>query len=146
MVAANLSVPPIGAFVFLTASSLNGWPIDQVSASEEELRSPGVDGRRWRTESQQQAIIQMQTVIDLATYDAAIVLARSYRRSKGLVGTLTATIAGTGHIYPKVHIADVMPRVMPGGVFGSGALAGSGGWIICDWNLIVITLDATAAN
>ncbi len=141
MVAANLNVSPIGGFVFLTASTPSGWPLDQVATFEEELTSPGVDGRRWRSDSLQHMPIFMQTVIDLASYDEAISIARKYRRCKGLIGNLSISISGTTHVYPKVHIAEAMPRCLPGRVSGAGAAASNAAFIVCDWVLFIVPID-----
>lgn len=144
MPVATMTVQGSAAFSFLVASTPQGWPIDQASIVEEELLSPGVDGRRWRTESLQQVDIDMSTIDGCDTYEVAISTGRLYRRMVGLIGQLSVTIAGTSHQWNRVHIAGAMPRAHSGKISGAGASASSTAFIMCDWKLVIMNIDAIA--
>ncbi len=139
MAVGSIVHPQAGTLSFLVMSTPTGWPIDQFNFEEEELRSPGVDGRRWRSVSVQHAEISMRTIADATTYAACIALARKYRTCQsGDPVTVTVAIAGTTYRFRNVHIIGVSPGVDAGGVFGSGATAGSTAHVSCQWQMILM--------
>ncbi len=139
MAVGTLVHPQSGTFSFLIMSTPTGWPIDQFNIEEEELRSPGVDGRRWRSVSVQHAEISMSTLADATTYAACVTLAKQYRTCQsGLPVTVTVAIAGVTYRFRNVHVLGVSPQVVAGGVFGSGATAGSTAHVFCQWQMILM--------
>lgn len=144
MAVGSIVHPTVGTLGFLVMSTPEGWPIDQSSTDEEELRSPGVDGLRWRTTSYQHAPVVMTTLADDTSYATLIGLARKYRKCKnGLPVTVAVTIAGVNYTFKNVHVIDVQPRVSPGGCYGAGAASGSAAHIEAVWSLILMNTAAT---
>lgn len=109
---------------FDTFPSVEGYPSYEGAHEEEELTSPGVDGKRWRTVYDQIPAL----VIDggnpafsaVANHSAACDLADKMRRSKGRFGLLVVVSGGTRTIRLNVHITAVLPRVNPGPIVGPG--------------------------
>lgn len=129
----------VGTLNFLAATSQTGWPIDVATVVEEELTSPGIDGKRWRTQMHQHTEIQMNTLADATSWDLAKQQAQLYLQAvTGDPVTLTSTIAGTTYRWRNVHILGVQPLVAPGGCFGAGAASGSAAHIIGTWRLILV--------
>ncbi len=144
MPAASLTHPSLGALSFLVARSASGWPVDQADADEEELRSPGVDGRRWRTTSDQHTQFQISTLIDCTDYKQAITLARKYLACKsGEPVILTATIAGVSYTWRNVHIVNVQPQPEPGTVTGAGTSSNTTAHVNATWDMILMDTAAT---
>lgn len=144
MAVGSITHPFYASANFLVMSTPTGWPVDQFNAEEEELRSPGVDGKRWRTTSIQHMPITMTTVMDSTTYNGCILLARFYRLMKtGDPVVLAVTLAGTTYRFRNVHIVDVNPQVSAGAVYGAGATASSAAHVICTWQLILMDPAST---
>ncbi len=144
MAVGSITHPTVGALSFILMNTPTGWPIDQFNIEEEELMSPGVDGKRWRTVSTQHAPIQLTTLADATTYAACITLAQQYRKAKtGDPVILAVTIAGTTYRCRNVHVVDVSPQVNAGGVFGAGATTGSTAHVMCQWQLILMDTTLT---
>src|SRR4051812_6839999 len=81
---------------FLCFSDLSGGFLYTTPAPElEELRTPGVDGKRHRTMSYQFGPIQAQTIQEATNYTAAIALGNQYRSVVGQFMLLTISV-GTG--------------------------------------------------
>jgi hypothetical protein len=118
---------------FLTFATPTGWLVDQYAVDEEELRSPGVDGRRYRTESQQFPPFTAETIADADSYAAAIARARQYLRTQGGYGDLAVTIDGTEYRIRRVHVLHVAPRCQPGKVVGAGASAAAAASVLGAW-------------
>ena len=145
MAVGSIAHPAVGTKSFLVMSTPTGWPIDQFRIDEEELRSPGVDNRRWRTVSVQHQEIALTTLMDFDTYANAIIAARDYIRMKtGDPVTVTVTIAGRSYRFSNVHILEVAPQAFPGGMYGAGATAGSTAHVQCQW--VMILMDTTATG
>jgi len=125
-----------GTLAFLTAVAPTGFPLTLFSHQEEELTTPGVDGRRWRTVFDQAAPFTLDTIQDCATYSAAMTLAETYHRTRGRLITLTATIGGTTRTFSRLHILDVTVRATPARTVGSGVLAGATAAVVATWTLV----------
>lgn len=136
---------PNSSVEFLIARTQTGWPIDQREIDEEELRSKGVDGRRWRDESYQQMPFDMETVQDYSAYVTGVIYARTYKFLKGKIVKLSVTIDARPYNFNYVHVLGVTPRVVKGQAFGTGALGASGGCIVyATWSLVNMGNDVVA--
>jgi hypothetical protein len=141
---ATMAHPTVGTLNFLMASTPTGWPIDVANAAEEELTSPGVDSKRWRTTSQQETEITMTTLADSTTYAGVITIAQAYLRCKsGDPVTITVSISGTTYRFRNVHVLDVQPQTIPGAVVGTGATVSSAAHVIAQWRLILMDTAVT---
>lgn len=139
MAIATLVHPIQGTVNFINAVTPTGWPIDVANAEEEELRSPGVDGRRWRTTSKQETEITMTTIADATTYAAVIALAQTHMRCKtGDPVIVTVTISGKNYRFRNVHVLDVQPQAVPGPAVGANATSGSTAHLITAWRLMLM--------
>jgi predicted signal transduction protein with EAL and GGDEF domain len=144
MAAATIVHPTYGTFSFIVATTPEGMPPDQFSIEEEELRSPGVDGRRYRTLSVQHPLISMETVADATTHAACVRLSRLYRKAMdGVPVQLNCTIAGTAYKFLDVHIEGVSPVVRIGAASGAEATSGSQAHVLCSWSLRLMNTGLT---
>jgi len=122
---------------FDTMPTADGFASFEDMHEEEELTSPGIDGKRWRT------VYDMipQVVVDagnpaftaVATHSAACDLADKMRRAKGRFGLLVVVTGGTRTTRLYVHITAVSPRVVPGTIIGpgvSGASSVASAWVM----------------
>ena len=147
MTAAYITHPTYGTWGFASMLTPTGWPIDQANAVEEELTSPGVDGKRWRTSSVQETEIQITSLSDFTSYDLAIVAARTYLKMKsGDPVLILVTIRGVNYRFRNVHILDVMPRAVPGTVVGADATANSVAHVVTEWRAVLMDTTVTGEN
>ena len=110
------------AFSFLAvALPQSGMVLDQMQDSEEDLLSAGINGQRWLRTFAQFPVTEAETIIDCATYAAAITLARQQMQSAGRFADLSITYGTLTIINRKVKIlSPVMPTARAGSVTGSG--------------------------
>lgn len=138
---------PSSSVDFIGMRCPNGWPIDQRAIEEEELRSMGVDSRRYRDESYQQLPFQMDTLQDYSAYVTAVIIGRQYRFYKGKICRLTTTINGRAYTWNRMHVIDVSPQCLPGTVSGANSLGASGqAFVQATWTLINLDVDVVATN
>jgi hypothetical protein len=110
-----------GTIQFLTVLTDTGMMEDEPIVESEELTTPGVDGRRWRTVFKQYPQFQLYATSDAATYDAAIELKRKAARFVQSLGTLKMTLDTVTYQAKKVHIDGVIATCVPGPATGAGA-------------------------
>ena len=118
---------------FLAALTEEGYPLDQLVNQEEELTTPGVTGKRWRTVFQQYKPVAVQTVADQSSHVNAVNDAQKYERAVGRWGKLVVTTGAARTVALTVHVSAVRARVSPGPTVGSGATNGSAATIFADW-------------
>lgn len=87
----------------------------------EELTTPGVDGRRWRTIYKQFPSFQMTTISEAATYSTAAELKKVAEKMVQKLVRLNVVIDGVPVTMPDVHVSAVSSRLFPGPIFGFGA-------------------------
>ncbi len=142
----TLVVPGLNNHSFLRCETPNGWPLDQATMMEEELRDMGIDGMRWRDESIQHDGFTMSTTVDCVLYDEAIETARRYLRTKTRIASLTVAIRGTTHLWKRLKIRGVRPVIIPGRVMAAEASLSSTCGVMCDWDLIFVDTDTQATS
>ncbi len=110
---------------FLAARMPAGYFDDEAIAQAEELITPGINGRRWRTLFRQFPSFQMTTTHDATEYATA---ALAKQRAEGLVQklvTLQVTIAGISYTMRNVHVSAVAGQLFPGPLCGAGTASGT---------------------
>jgi len=108
------------SITFLAAQFPAGF-MDLVAIDQaEELMTPGVDGRRWRTIYKQFPSFQMTTISEAATYNAAAALKKVAEKMVQKLVRLTVVIDAVPVIMREVHVSAVAPRIFPGPIFGAG--------------------------
>lgn len=121
---------------FLTEEGFQG-EVQQIQ--EEELTTPGVDGRRFRSIFKQYVPTQADTTIDCATYNDAKAVKKLYEGFVGKNGTLSVTAGGVAYNYRKVHIAAVKASAHVGNVSGSGVSGGNTAYVDATWSFILMS-------
>ncbi len=134
--ASNLDGVPL-TFAFDTFPSVDGYPSSQDWTEEEELTSPGIDSKRWRTVFKQWPPLVIDDGAPAWTavtgHTAACTLADTMRQAKGRFGTLTVTSGGTRTVRMYVHVTGVHARVNPGPIMGasiSGTASVASSWVL----------------
>ncbi len=130
--------PSPRSFAFDTFPSSIGYASFQDEHQEEELTSPGVDGKRWRTIfDQKNPIVVDRAWRSCTDHYAATVLADQMIGAKGRHGLLTITSGGTRTVRLHVHITAVKPVVSPGIITGPGITTGAAA-VVSSWVFEVI--------
>ncbi len=124
-------------FTFLCFNDTSGGFLYTTPAPElEELRTPGVDGKRHRTLSYQFGVVTVQTLADCATFSAGITLGNSYRSAVGSFLQLSVSVgAGQNLIFKNVYVSGVSPTPRIGQAIGLDASSGNLAHVIANWNL-----------
>ena len=123
-------------FNFLTMRTIEGgFLLDEPAAVEEELTTPGVDGKRWRIESYQHRPVVIETVAALTDFYSAVQQARQYHKAVGKLATVNLTSGDEDYVFESVHIVDVRPIPRPGRPVGGGASASSEAHLVALWTL-----------
>lgn len=125
------------SFAFDTFPTPEGYGSFQAMHEEEELTSPGVNGKRWRTVFDQFPPINISTDnpawTAVASHVAACTLADQMRRARGRYGMLVIVSGGTRTLRVLVHVASVAPRAIPGPIIGpgiSGSASVASAWLL----------------
>lgn len=127
-------VTPEETYTFLSFSILaGGFPSRRPMVVEEEILSPGVSGRRWRTVYEQHPAVTAETVSEASDFQHASAVAEAMRKAKGETATLSVTVDGISYRFKNVHISDVAPIPRSGAVVGGGATANTNGHVVCRW-------------
>lgn len=109
------------SFSFLAVAMPQGMVLDRAMDSEEDLLSAGVDEQRWLRMFSQFPVTEATTISDVATYPAAIELARLHMQSAGRFADLSIAYGSQTIIHRKLKIlSPVMPSARIGSVSGSG--------------------------
>lgn len=125
-------------FNFDTFPSLDGYPSSQDQHQEEELVSPGVDGKRWRTIFDQTPQLQIEGAwVSQLTHIAACTLADQMRSAMGRQGLLTVLSGGTRTVRINVHVTAVRPVVNPGVIVGPGVTTGAAS-VMSSWTFDIV--------
>lgn len=109
---------------FVCANTPAGMIDDTPITQAEELITPGVNGRRWRTLFDQYPSFQMTTYHEVTHYDAGV---QMKRKAEGLVQklvTLSVTIGGVNHPLKDTHVSAIAVVVHPGPMAGDGVGSG----------------------
>lgn len=125
-----------GVFTFVAAKTDQGFILDQASREEEELKTPGVDGRRWRSKGLQHDEFKLTTVSVVSSFTDAVVLAKEHQALKGQNVYLTLDAAGTAVPFRNIHVKGVEPVPTRGEVTGAGVSGGVTAHVITVWTLV----------
>jgi hypothetical protein len=109
---------------FLVANMPAGTFDDEPVDVGEELTTPGVNGRRWRTIFKQFPSFQMVTVSESATYAGAQIIKANAEQMVQKLVTLACTIDNVAFTMKDVHVSSATARLFPGPVYGAGAGSG----------------------
>ncbi len=110
---------------FLAVQTASGMIEDQTLAQAEELITPGINGRRWRTLFSQYPSFQMVTFSETATYETGVIMKRKAESLTQKLVRLNATIAAATYAYVDVHVSAALAIVHPGPIAGAGAGSGA---------------------
>lgn len=139
----NSSTPGLApSLSFIIARAPGGWPYDQRQVAEEELTSPGVSGRRFRTIYDQYPETVIETLSSVTTYTAAVAEARQHLLCKGRLARMSVVVGGATLTYPRVHILDCEPVARIGSVIAAG-LTGAGASVACTWRIVLMSEAAS---
>jgi hypothetical protein len=128
---------------FLAARFPAGYFDDEPIAQAEELITPGIDGRRWRTLFKQFPSFQMTTTHDATEYaTAALTKQRAERLVQKLV-TLQVTIGTVSYSMRQVHVSGVAAQLFPGPLCGAGTGSGTA-HVDITWQLELTDIDGAA--
>ncbi len=112
----------IGPYTFLTAAVVEGGFLFQTpEVVEEKLTTPGVDGSRWRTVSNQMLPASIDAVSEALSFLNAVSAASAFRFMKGELVPVVWTTGGYTYRYKDVHVSDVQCKPTAGAVVGGGA-------------------------
>lgn len=125
---------------FLCARTEAGSPLETPRESTEELTSPGVDGRRWRTVHTLHPEFTLSTVTECTNYFEAIRTRNKIEALTNRLVTLTLTIDGGTYFFDGVHVNAVNARAGAGVVVASGSSGGSA-HILCEWSLTMTDFE-----
>lgn len=123
----------------LVARTERGAPNALPTVQEEELATPGVDGKRWRVVFRQYEPTELFTVIDCANYEYAVsnkALAESF---KGKLVRLQVTLGSVTYSFRDAHVAGVMATAFPGPAVGGGATGNS--HLVVQWVIVPTNFD-----
>jgi hypothetical protein len=128
---------------WIAASTPDGAPEFAKIQQEEELTTPGVNGRRYRTIFEQYRPFDVECFSDHASFDVA--LDQQYRavRLKGRIVDLSWTMAGTTYPGRAIHIAEATARVAPGRTAGTYSTSGSTCVVIATFRLVKMADDGS---
>ena len=125
---------------FLIARTDAGYINDTPTEQAQELTTPGVRGRRWRTVFEQFEPFQLYTVIDAATYAAAIQTKRTIEGFAEGLARLDVTIAGANYSFTDVKVlGKPAAALVPFRAIGANATGQA--HVICLWNLVLTRFD-----
>ena len=127
---------------FLAARMPAGYFEDEPIAQAEELITPGINGRRWRTLFKQFPSFQMTTTHDATEYATA---ALTKQRAEGLVQklvTLQVTIGTVSYTMRQVHVSGVLAQLFPGPLCGAGTASGTA-HVDITWQLELTDFETT---
>lgn len=110
-----------GSLSFLVARTDRGYVNDTLTAQEEALSTPGVDGLRWRIVFYQFDKTELYTIIDCSTYADAINKKQIAEDMSGELVTLSVDVDGTNYRFKQIHVDSVRVVAFPGPAVGSGA-------------------------
>lgn len=110
---------------FLAIQTPSGMIDDQIMAQAEELTTPGVNGRRWRTLFEQYPRFEMHTFTEVTDHAAGVALKRKAESLTQKNVRLNATIGTATYAYIDVHVSAVSAVVTSGTVAGAGASTGT---------------------
>ena len=129
---------------FLCARTEAGSPLDVAIQSAEEMTTPGVDGRRWRTVNRQHSEYILTTVTECTNYADAITKRKSVEAMTNKIATLQINIGGQSLNFEDVHVNAVRGICVPGPVIAVGSTGGTA-HLICEWSLVdtVFKTEAT---
>jgi hypothetical protein len=125
---------------FLCARSEAGSPLETPMESAEEMTSPGVDGRRWRTIHKLHPAFVLQTVTEANDYYAGIKIRNSAEKLVNKLVTLYLTINGSNFYFSDVHVDAVRAVVVSGPVVAVGSTGGLAHLMI-EWSLTMTDFD-----
>ena len=125
---------------FLCARTEAGSPLETPRESTEELTSPGVDGRRWRTVHTLHPEFTLSTVTECADYPTAISLRNKSEALTNKLVSLSVTIAGVAYLFASVHVNSVTARAGAGVVVASGSTGGAA-YLLCEWSLTMTNFE-----
>lgn len=131
-------------FTFLTLTTDSGYVLDQEMIEEEVLETAGVDGRRFRTMFKQHSPTPTRTVAAAASFGDAVILANSYRKAKGRIGSLSIT-AGARSETIVVHVREVDAQPRAGQVVGAAASSGNTAHVLCTWVVEPVEFEPSAS-
>ncbi len=117
-----MAVLTLGPYTFLSAQATEGGFLYATSErAEEKLTTPGVDGARWRTVSEQMLPATLDCVAESLSFQDAVARGDAYRNLKGTLVAVSWTAGGFTYRYKDVHVADVQAKPVMGVVVGGGA-------------------------
>ena len=125
---------------FVIARTSDGFVSELVQSVTEEMTSPGVDGRRWRTLYDQFPTFTMETVSDATAYADAIQYHNRAQSFKNELCKMTLTIAGTNYTWSDVHVNDVSSAAVAAPVVYSGSASGVA-HMLARWELVMTSMD-----
>ena len=128
---------------FSVARLSPGTVLDRTNVELEELVTPGVDSRRWRSVRTYFPSFQMETWADAPDYAAGVAALRNYLLAQGQFVTLLWSGGNYSGQYFLVKVLDVQVKVAAGVLCGLGADANSGAIIRAMWTLCVQAVENT---
>jgi len=125
---------------FVIARTEAGFAGEMRQEMSEELVSPGVNGRRWRTVYTQFVPFGMTTISDASTYTVAVALKNRAENFTNKLCNLKLTVDGGSYTWAKVHVNAVRAVAVAGPVVYAGSSTGIA-HMACEWNLVFTTQD-----
>ena len=101
---------------------------------EEELRTPGVNGRRFRRLFKQYTPFTARTAFGSDSYATSNGYASDYLSAIGRIAYISTTVGGQSLQYPSVKILGVSPMVGVGSYISQDNTFAS--LIMADWSLV----------
>lgn len=125
---------------FLAARTDSGYINEIIMDVAEELTSPGVEARRWRTIHGQFPYFKLFTISEYTNYAAAIKAKNSAEYMVNVIGHLSLTLGGSPYNFQKLYFASVKAEAAAGPVVAAGSTGGSA-HLMCEWTLCMCDLE-----
>lgn len=132
---ASLSVQAVGSAEFVNFLPPEGFLNNFQVASEEEMESAGINGKRWRLRSLQFEPFTVETCAAAGDHAQAVNLKRLYGLMRGELATLLLTSAGRTYIGRDVKIRSVIATPINGELAMSDRTI-TAAHLVATWSLV----------
>lgn len=125
---------------FLIARTDSGFAQEVAQEVPEEMTTPGVNGRRWRTLFKQYANFNMFTIVEASTYGVALQYKNRAEKFMNQLVSLNLIVSGTSYNFKQAHVNGVVAVAVPGPVVASGSTGGLA-HVAITWNIALTDFD-----
>lgn len=125
---------------FLIARTDSGFAQEMQQEVPEELTTPGVNGRRWRTLFKQYATFNLFTITEASTYGVALQYKNRAEKFMNQLVNLNLVVSGSSYNFKQAHVNGVIAVAIPGPVVASGSTGGTS-HVAITWSITLTDFD-----